>query len=912
MFVGLHAPHRATEATILSQWWQDTQLAIRAHCRGDLLVLAGDLNAAVGSNPSANIGTCAPEEQDEPGAALHAIVREFSLFLPATWESIHHGASHTYCQKRGHKLCRADYIGLPLSWASSECWSSLAPQIHAAHSCQDHTATITDVRLRFGSLTPDKQVGRHCIRAKEVLDPSRASQIEQALSKLPEVPWACSAHAHAALLAQHVHDAFKQLRATQPPTPHRTYLQEETWKLQRRVASVRRALHRLQHRRRQQFCAACFEGWMKFKSGFRAEPREAWLKRSDHVEAAHVAIMRRLGLQLKKACKRDRDTYISTLADQLSSGPTSEVFANLHAVLGHKRKKKYQADPLPAVKALDGTLCPDRDAYMARWRQHFGGLEGGKEVDVDTLAGLWDERARNSTTVAATWPQPAAISDVPTEVAVRRLLTVTRAGKSPGLDGIPAELGRRFAHLLAPHLHRIALKVAFGGSEPAGFKSGESIWFYKGRGEHSVCGSHRAILLLPVWSKIIHQALRPPMKLHFEQTAPALQLGGRSHVSVVYGSHIIRGAARCASALGLTHFTLFADIASAFYCVVQQLVANWSSRDGSEAIIDDTTFSAELQQHLKEPTALNIGGASAWLEAVTSRLQEDNFFLLRGDSTPVLTTRGSRPGSSWADLVFAALIRRILDRRNELRAASRQLSKPLSLPWDGLRCLTACDSSAPLLEIQEVIWADDIAIPRVVEAAQAASGVGQEAGFLTDSFREFGFCLAYGPHKTAGLLTIRGRNSRRAKQEVFGPGGLKGSVPVLLEHPPSVSLPLVTSYRHLGSQQSVSGRLRPEIQYRISQAHAAFAEGRRKVYRNPAISIQRKAFLLGSLVLPRLVFGAGSWGPLLQGEFRVFAGAVWTFYRAILGSPQKRCLLKQGKYLSCPLRRTALSYRSVS
>ena len=283
---------------------------------------------------------------------------------------------------------------------------------------------------------------------------------------------------------------------------------------------------------------------------------------------------------------------------------------------------------------------------------------------------------------------------------------------------------------------------------------------------------------------------------------------------------------------------------------------------------------------------MQAGGASEWLQALTSRLQEDNFFLLRGDNCPVMTTRGSRPGSSWADLIFAVLLGRIIDRRNALREASCQVTRPLALPWDGCRCLTPCDSAAPLLEVKEVMWADDIAIPRIVDPMEAATGVGQETRFLTEAFREFGFSLAYGPHKTAGLLTLRGKNSRRAKQAVFGPAGLKGSVPVLLERPPSVNLPLVSTYRHLGSQQAISGGLRPEIQYRISQARAAFAEGRRKVYRNPGIPVKRKALLLGSLVIPRLVFGAGAWGPLLQGEFRLFAGAVWSFYRAVLGIPR--------------------------
>ena len=375
LFVGLHAPHRATEADILCAWWQDTLLALRTHCRDDLIILAGDLNASVGSNPSDSVGNLDAEDEDEPGAMLHGILREFALFLPATWDGIHSGPSHTYHQKRGNKLCRPDYIGLPLSWRFSECHSYTAPEIHAAHSCQDHVATITDVQLQFGRITPERRLGRHRIRASDVLDPQLEGHIEKALQALPNIPWACSVHSHAALLAHHVHASFKHIKKAKPTTQHRTYLREDTWRLQRRVASIRVSLHRLQHRCRQQICAACFDGWARGDREAKQAAHHTWLRRSDHVAAAHVAILRRLGLQLKKACKRDRDAYIGSLAERLAQGPTSEIFANLHAVLGHRRKKRYQVDPLPAVQQSDGTLCPDQDACMTRWRQHFGDMD---------------------------------------------------------------------------------------------------------------------------------------------------------------------------------------------------------------------------------------------------------------------------------------------------------------------------------------------------------------------------------------------------------------------------------------------------------------------------------------------------------------------------------------------------------
>ena len=115
------------------------------------------------------------------------------------------------------------------------------------------------------------------------------------------------------------------------------------------------------------------------------------------------------------------------------------------------------------------------------------------------------------------------------------------------------------------------------------------------------------------------------------------------------------------------------------------------------------------------------------------------------------------------------------------------------------------------------------------------------------------------------MLTLAGSGSRTAKQHIFGVAGLRGQIPVVLEAG-GVSLPLVTSYRHLGSQQCPNGALKPELRYRIAQARASFSEGRRKVYKVTSISVRRKAHILGATALAKLFHGAGSWGPLSKGE----------------------------------------------
>ena len=857
VFIGLHAPHRATEREALQTWWEETLSLIRTHARNDAVVLAGDMNASLGSVHSKAVGACGAETEDIPGEALHAILLEFELIAPSTWEHLHQGPHHTYVQKRGHRLCRPDFVGVPSYWVDSSSVSVLVPAINAGHSCPDHVAATFTTSAACSVARPGRHIKGRRFKACE-LTGDCATRVAQAISQFQEPSWTVSSHAHAAALVSHVQKALGDAIPKRQSQPYRSYLTEETWTLQQRVASVRRSLHRLQHRTRLHTLALHCGLWRNGPT-FNAEGAELWTRRARAALATHLTSLRTLGAQLKKACRRDRDAYIAQIADKLAQGPAPEVFHNLHALLGHRRRKKYQLDPLPAVAELDGQMCRDTEG--------------------NDLVNRWDTRIRASAEDCH-WPPPPDVTNIPTESDLHRLLVSAKTGKSPGMDGIPAEVGRQFAAVLAPHLHRIALKIAFRGSEPCGFKAGQAIWFYKGKGPHTACSSFRAILLLPIWAKIVHQALRPPMKAHFEQHAPSLQLGGKSQCTAVFGCHLVRSACRVATAAGHSHFTLFADIASAYYCVIQQLVAGWEGRGANSSLVAGDlplppAISAEtIHEHIQQPTALRAGGASRWLEALTDSFQSDNFFLLRGDNTAVITSRGSRPGSSWADLIFAALIRRILDRRNQLRDSHPGVSSPLSIPFDGHRCLDPCPRTAPHIPISEVVWADDLAIPRVTDPAHAAQAIGFESGILADSFLEFGFSLSFGPHKTAGLLSLRGSGGRRARRAIFSRCGLNGQIPVLLEDQPGVCLPLVDSYRHLGCQQAPAGGLRLEIQYRVSQARATFSEGRRKVYKNPKISARRKGHILGSTVLPKLTYGAGAWGPLSAGETRLFSGAL--------------------------------------
>ena len=890
LFVAVHGPHRATEQCIIESWWQETARLIRHYCRQSLVVMGGDCNASVGSITSRHVGGVAAEDEDTAGESLHGLLRAFDLCLPATMPHCHRGTSFTYVQKHGGQLCRPDFVAVPLEWMCGRTVSFCAPDIQAAHTGPDHVAASVQLTAAYYGAPAGPRLVKRAIRAADVSAPENREAIQAAFRSAPEVGWDVSVHAHAAMLADHMQGALQQISSGPGRKPHHAYLSQATWDLQRQVSGTRRELHRLTHIMRVNDLAVGFKAWaMGVPLSVVVASGRSWQRQAQRASRELHAALKQSCTRLKKACRTDRDKFAADLAHTLATAPTKAAYAAYHQLLAHKRKKAFRLEPLPRVLDADGEVCPDPKASQTRWRDHFAALEAGRSSTFHDLA---LEASRATHTRGS--PHPPTISEVPSLPALRRVLAATKTGKAAGLDSIPPELNRHYAHESAVMLHPLLLKILWSGVEPAGFKGGQAVVLYKGRGDTAECASYRSILLMGTWAKAFHQSVRPGIRRVFEAAAPSLQIGGKKGCSTIYGSHIVRTLARRASLAGTSCYTLFADISAAFYTALLQFVAQVghnatpsSLAHALEGLNLPSEAISEMNVLLREPSALSAVGASEWLEHLAAAIGSDNWFLMARDTIPVRTGRGTRPGSSWADVLFALLMPRIFLKRDAILRQLGHDTASHTLPWDGNRSLDPCDLSEGTLEVAEITWADDVAIPRqCASAADVAQGLRADTTALTEAFYAYGFTLSYGEHKTAAIVSLRGAGSREAKQHLFGPRGLGGHLPILLEHLPAMRLPLPAKYKHLGTYQAPCGSMIHEIRYRAAQARGAYNEARRKIYKPKAIPLAKKAVYLSAMVLPKLLHGAGTWPPLTKREGKALDGVVWMLYRGVLGVPR--------------------------
>jgi hypothetical protein len=80
-------------------------------------------------------------------------------------------------------------------------------------------------------------------------------------------------------------------------------------------------------------------------------------------------------------------------------------------------------------------------------------------------------------------------------------------GKSPGPDGVPAEVFKYGGHELTSHMHEFIVACWNDEKIPSRWRSSNIVTIYKRKGDRAVCGNSRGISLLDVASKIFGRVL---------------------------------------------------------------------------------------------------------------------------------------------------------------------------------------------------------------------------------------------------------------------------------------------------------------------------------------------------------------------------------------------------------------------
>ena len=139
----------------------------------------------------------------------------------------------------------------------------------------------------------------------------------------------------------------------------------------------------------------------------------------------------------------------------------------------------FTSDPSPS--ALFGRR--DKEAILQRWSEHFEGLFGDQHtVQESSLAKIPQADVK------------LGHDEPPTREETKKATMQLKVGKSPGIDGIPAEVYK---------LYDLFTNCWEKGTLPQNLRDGAIVSLYKRKGEKSDCSNYCGITLLSTAGKIL-------------------------------------------------------------------------------------------------------------------------------------------------------------------------------------------------------------------------------------------------------------------------------------------------------------------------------------------------------------------------------------------------------------------------
>eukprot|EP00435_Cladocopium_sp_Y103_P061506 s86_g23.t1 len=881
-FVAAHAPHGGHHCDTRHQWWRDLGDLLHAHLDGDPLFLMMDANASPGECDHQVVlrpGFDASPNTEE----FRDLLRTWGLFLPAT-SDIHHGPHGTWTGFDGETEHTIDHIAVPSTWSSACVYSSVLQDFDLATTNLDHKVVALQLEWKamiWQSDTPSA-TGYHRPPLKYAAKPSLDAQ----LATIPSLPWRTDVETQALHLTDALHGLFGAQEKGYTHAVHKPYIDDEVWALREMKIKLGRRLKQARARRAQHSLTGCFFLW---KATVRERPAEdsAIILEDFQFHTTFLCAQVRLLAHHRNVCKAMRsrlthskqkalhDTVVACSAD-LSA---SELLRRLRHFTGPSNPKKHKFKPLPMVDHEDGTPCSLPSEAVAIWVQFFQTMEGGERMSFEQLRQQWitELQAFRSTSLQVSVDQLPSLTDL--EVALRRV----PQGRACGPDGIPGELCRHHAARLAKQLYPHLAKIVLQSKEFLGFKSGRLTPAYKGRGPTNRCSSYRSLLVSSHLGKTVHRAIRQRHADLFESWLQRQQTGGRRKIPVQLAVHQLRAFLRHCRSQNKSVGVLYLDLTEAFYRILQEIPLGGEASDLLIAhVMKRLNMPPDSLHHLhallQQPCALLQAGMSEMDRPSIQAVHTSTHFWIRGQEDYSRTRLGSRPGDCFADWIFSFAWSQVLHKVEKF-----MVERELHVDFQGHEFLPLFGRQGHTEQRYTFLgpnWMDDLAL--VVQADtsdQLVSHIGCLTGYLLDVCAQHCMTPNLSRGKTEIALTFRGKGSRRARTAFYGPAATL-QLPIACEHEVEM-VQLVKRYKHLGGLSHHSGDQQAEIKQRVAIAHRALSQHGRVLFRNPLISLQKRAEHFVMLVLSKLLYGAESWVAHNDKTYKQFHTAVINLYKRL-------------------------------
>ena len=868
LLLNFHAPHSGRTLEEIENFWHELVsllkplVSVYPH-----LILGADANAHWSTSCEGYIGEAGLElRSNHGGECFKNFLVDFGLFVPSTYGQYHTGMHHTWFSTVNGQGCRCDYFALPQSWREGKISTMVIDSLDEGKHGVDHMPLMLNVGIFLqGESMPKKSK----LFNRSALQKATVEDIEDALKSVQPPDWHTEIDQHAMGLVQQISDAL--LKAF-PPTkdkPRRSYVSDEAWKMRKMRISKRRETVQKRLELNMYTLRDAFWRWLGSKS---TEPTDFFIAGLRHMR--ELVILRRETAALTKKMtyrlRQDRTASLEKLAQE-EPYMTPKAFADAMKSIGVRNPKKPSGvQPLPLIVRENGSPAATFQELLDCWRNYFGEQEDGHEVTAEELLQQSDRRWTMCTS-QATWDL------MPTRYQIERQFRRAKSDKAFFMDLIPGELLHRAPATMAALCYSLFCKQVAFVREPNLFKGGYLVPAFK-KGSPQKIENYRSLFISSTLGKALHSIYRGDLVRYFVPRSFNLQVGGVPLQGLTQPVHALRTFQDHAIAQGRSYAILFIDISNAFYRLLRQHLVRLSG-DTREVVALFHSLRlpagsyAEFCQMMEEPPALETDDAPPHLAELSREFLESTWFQMRGDSKLVQTKRGSRPGDSYADLLFSFALEKIL------KAAVEQVATcfpDILVDWDGHR--TPFRSSEPSHQLEPVmpIWADDVAMAFDDRDPDALISKCETIAMIVfDRLRASGLQPNLSPGKSEILVDVRGPGSLRVRRQIHL-HDCKLTIPSQVEER---QLTVVGAYRHLGTWIQTGGGIAKEIKMRFAMAHDMVTRYRAQIFANRGMTIVRKRQFFESLIMSGILYNAAVWRPRNSRQHGQLESALHNLYK---------------------------------
>ncbi|CAE7730122.1 unnamed protein product [Symbiodinium sp. CCMP2456] len=795
-----------------------------------LLFCGLDLNGRVPAGYTGVTGDLECGEPDDAGWKFVETMYNIGAWIPSTYGGIHEGANETYHHPTGtsHRL---DYIALggrgDVRGANSEVcfdFDNGSPNV-------DHHLLRVQCHGQLEGATGARRLWRPRYDRDKMHTPEGKITLDRALQQFEQPKWDTPVDEHCQILQEFLVGMMTE--KFPPPEARRraSFIPDKVWQLREIKNLFKR---RVRHRRHlwREVVGRAFLQWAHDTS-FGVEfltHKEGFLY---NLAAAAITVATR---RMRDMIAKAKNASLQQVAGEGHQGVIQVLQRVKKAGFGGKRAQPVRRH-LPVLMDPDTgqpTTCrSDRDNV---WLKYFGDQEQGDIVTVDEFL---RQEEKMCVDTSLHWE----IGDLPTLSLIEETMRRTPKGKACGLDGIPSDLLAAAPVALAAAAQPLFVKSMLRGAQPTQWRGGLLFEAFKNAGTPADVEGYRSLFISSFIGKAYHKAVRTMIGPQIDGLLHPLHCGTRKRSPVAFPSMFVVTQMRRCQKLGYSSSALFVDTKSAYYRVVRDLATGCVESD-AQVISLFSKFGLDAEDLHDMMETIRSGGmlaqadVNARLRHVIKDMYMKTWFITAysGGGKLCHSRAGSRPGESFADVIYAFIYARILYRIHEQLEAE---GLNFSLEWEEEAGIFPSAGGGTPQQAWDATWADDSAF---VMEDRSPHGLLAKTSRTTSIV--LGTLLAHGMQpntkvgKTSLMLQLRGPGSTTARRQYFGNG--KASLRL---HDLGMDVPTVCQYRHLGSILDNRLTLQPEARYRLALAAQAYESAKPLLLNNRSLELATRAGL---------------------------------------------------------------------